>query len=87
MSGCKKETDLTYNSTVFNLVNVTLQPKYSEILPLANEKIKDLKDLTELLPVNYSNYYKNVLETLERNQNAKQNDSGSDEDNILDYTI
>lgn len=41
--------------------------------------MKDLRDLTELMPINAASYYRNLTEKLEINQSNEQNDSSFDE--------
>ena len=60
--------------------------KYSKMMVITKEKKKDLKDLTELLPVSAANYYDNLLENLENIQTDKRNDNSSDEDDLMNYT-
>ena len=49
-------------------------------------KKKDMKDLTELMPVSAANYYNYLLANLEKIQTDKQNDKSSIEDDLMDYT-
>lgn len=74
-----------FSSSIFNLANQLLVPKYCDILPITQEKKKDINELIELMPSFAKSYYKSILYQIEV-QNDKINDAAVDEtDDIMDY--